>query len=154
MDVPGKEQRSQPAEFIPNPALEVEPTVEFQTEKPSTQASTTETTSASPAMPAVVAPPVLAPSQKTVLEQEIESILEEDIGDIFWTLPESEQQAFKQRGEETASKIRQLLSSAAVKAQEIFRLIATWLKTIPGVNSFFIEQEAKIKTDKILKLKG
>jgi len=28
-----------------------------------------------------------------------------------------------------------------------------WLKLIPGVNKFFLEQEAKIKTDEVLKLK-
>jgi len=29
-----------------------------------------------------------------------------------------------------------------------------WLKILPGVNKFFLEQEAKIKTDKILALKN
>jgi hypothetical protein len=28
-----------------------------------------------------------------------------------------------------------------------------WLKLLPGVNRFFLEQEAKIKTDRIIHLK-
>jgi hypothetical protein len=34
--------------------------------------------------------------------------------------------------------------------KKILALIRDWLKLIPGVNRFFLEQEAKIKTDKIL----
>jgi hypothetical protein len=37
-----------------------------------------------------------------------------------------------------------------VSTKKIFVLIRAWLKIIPGVNRFFLEQEAKIKTDKIL----
>ena len=40
-----------------------------------------------------------------------------------------------------------------VKVKEIVKLIIEWLKIIPGASRYFLEQEAKIKTDKILKLK-
>ena len=56
-------------------------------------------------------------------------------------------------GEETASKIAQLLEAAKVKTRKIFDLIVKWLRIIPGINRFFLEQEAKIKADKILRLK-
>ena len=37
-----------------------------------------------------------------------------------------------------------------VKVRDVVHLIREWLLVIPGVNAFFLEQEAKIKTDRIL----
>lgn len=88
---------------------------------------------------------------KSQLEKEIEDVLAEDLEGIYWELPEPERMIFKYKGEETASKIRLLLGETAIRMQEIFNLIIEWLKFLPGVSRFFIEQEAKIKTDKLLK---
>ncbi len=84
------------------------------------------------------------------LEKEVESILAEDLTEMFLALPESKQQAFRQKGEETTTKIRELLRSSKVNMKKIFHLIRDWLKMLPGVNKFYLEQEAKLKTDKIL----
>lgn len=84
------------------------------------------------------------------LEEEIDDILEEDLKELYVAMPPDKQAEFREKGEETRSKIRQLVSSAKVNAKKIFGLIRGWLKIIPGVNRFFLEQEAKIKTDKIL----
>lgn len=92
-------------------------------------------------------------AQRTELEREIENVLAEDLETIFWNLPEPEREVFKAKGEETASSIRTLLSETTIRIQEIFRLITEWLKSLPGVNSIFVEQEAKNKTDRILKLR-
>ena len=98
---------------------------------------------------ATTAPYVMLP--KSQLEKEIEDVLAEDLENLYWDLPEPERLIFKHKGEETASKIRFLLGEATIRVQEIFRLIVEWLKFLPGVSHFFIEQEAKIKTDKVLK---
>lgn len=90
------------------------------------------------------------PKQIDDLEEEIEDILEEELEEIYKSLPPDKQKEFKEKGEETRSKIRVAVSSAKVNAKKIFSLIRAWLKIIPGVNRFFLEQEAKIKTDKIL----
>ncbi len=90
------------------------------------------------------------PAAKDAFTTEIEDILSEDITDLFLKMSPSEQEAFKQKGEETASKIRQMFVGAKVNIKKIFALIRDWLKLIPGVNRFFLEQEAKIKTDKVL----
>lgn len=84
------------------------------------------------------------------LAEKIEKILEEDLTDLYLKMTPPQQQAFKAKGEETATKIRQLLAQTKVNAKKIFGLLREWLKLIPGVNRFFLEQEAKIKTDKIL----
>ncbi|TAL50202.1 hypothetical protein EPN81_03445 [Patescibacteria group bacterium] len=90
------------------------------------------------------------PKQIDRLEEEIEDILEEDLKELYVSMPSQTQAVFREKGEETRSKIRLLVRSAKVNAKKIFQLIRSWLKTIPGVNRFFLEQEAKIKTDKIL----
>ena len=93
-----------------------------------------------------------APSKKTTdrLTDEIEEILEEDLKDLYLSMPKEKQAEFKIKGEETMSLVNQLVRTAHVNAKKIFQLIRAWLKIIPGVNRFFLEQEAKIKTDKIL----
>lgn len=89
--------------------------------------------------------------------QEVEKILEANLGEVFQTMPPQKQQEFKIKGEETTAQITKLLNTAKVKfsslAKQIFGLIINWLKVISGVNKFFLEQEAKIKSDKILALK-
>jgi len=83
----------------------------------------------------------------------IENILSEDIYDIYAQLSAIKQQAFKKKGEETAVKIKNILKQTSVKIHEVFELIKEWLKTLPKISIYFLEQEAKIKTDKVLQLK-
>jgi hypothetical protein len=71
---------------------------------------------------------------------------------MFLKLPPDQQAAFKKVGEETAEKIKGMMDSGKLKAKKVVDLIKDWLKMIPGVNKFFLEQEAKIKTDKIMLL--
>lgn len=94
----------------------------------------------------------VAPTKDPTL-QKIEDILGEDLTDAFLRLSPDRQKSFKEKGEETASKIQQIIEGAKVNTKKIFDLIRKWLKMIPGINRFFLEQEAKIKTDKILSLK-
>ena len=78
--------------------------------------------------------------------------MEDGIGDAFNRLSPTARQEFKLKGEQTAIKIRTLLKSSHIKVKKIFQLIFEWLKLLPGVNRFFLEQEAKIKTDHIITL--
>lgn len=106
-------------------------------------------------------PPVLPLPQKPApfLEEksetlkEIEGILEEDLEEIYFSQSPPWQLTFKNKGEAVALKIENLLSKAVIKAKKILKLIKDWLKMIPKVNKFFLEQEAKIKTDKIMGLR-
>lgn len=84
---------------------------------------------------------------------EIDRILSAGLEDIFINLPPRDQEKFKATGEETVTKINLLLDGAKIKVKKIVELIRRWLATLPGVNRFFLEQEAKIKTDRILRLK-
>jgi hypothetical protein len=86
-------------------------------------------------------------------EEAIDKILSEGLNDIFLSLTPIKQKEFQAKGEETVKKINILLSEAKVKVNKIIDLIKKWLKIIPGVNKFFLEQETKLKVDKIMKIK-
>jgi len=83
----------------------------------------------------------------------IDSILSEGLNEVFLKMSAQEQQAFQRKGEETVVKINQLLNQTKVKVNKIIALIKAWLQMIPGVNKLFLEQEAKIKADRILRIK-
>lgn len=85
--------------------------------------------------------------------QEIDNILAEGLHEIFLSLDPKKQQEFKRKGEETVAKINTLLNQTKVKINQIINLIRQWLRVVPGINKFFLEQETKIKADKILKIK-
>lgn len=97
-------------------------------------------------------PKTILPQVRDEVAVKIEKILEDGVADAYSRLSPIAKQEFKIKGEETALKIRELLKGAHVKVKKIFRLILSWLKLLPGVNRFFIEQEAKIKTDRIIAL--
>lgn len=80
----------------------------------------------------------------------IEEILEEDLAEVYFNLSPQKQQEFKVKGEETTIKIINLLSKPKVKIKKIISLVRDWLKIIPGINVFFLEQVVKIKADKII----
>ncbi|MFA5359690.1 MAG: hypothetical protein WC349_01900 [Patescibacteria group bacterium] len=86
-------------------------------------------------------------------QKQIENILAKDLEKIYLNLTPEKKAEFKKTGEQTASKINQLLNKAKVNIGEILRLIKKWLSIIPGVNKYFLEQEAKIKADEVIKIK-
>ena len=92
------------------------------------------------------------PVSKDEVTIEVEKVLEEGLGPFYASLPDSAKPLFKQRGEEASREISEMVRNFHVQARRVLQLIYVWLKTIPGVNKFFLEQEAKIKTDRIIAL--
>ena len=87
------------------------------------------------------------------LTAKIELIMEDGLAEVYKELTPVQQQEFKLKGEHTARALHAQLGKTKLKLREIFKLILDWLKLLPGVNHFFLEQEAKIKADKIIALK-
>lgn len=85
--------------------------------------------------------------------KKIEEILAEGLADIYKIMDPATQNQFKIQGEDTSRAINILLHKTKVKVREIVSLIIKWLKIIPAVNKFFIEQQAKIKTDKLMAMR-
>jgi hypothetical protein len=103
------------------------------------------------AMPKTHRPePTQVPVQKDPLLVDIENILASDLTDVFIKLPDDRKLAFKNKGEEIAVKISKMISSGKIKIGKILSWISQWLGMIPGVNKYFIEQEAKIKADNVI----
>ncbi|MFA6485845.1 MAG: hypothetical protein WCT40_00565 [Candidatus Magasanikbacteria bacterium] len=105
-------------------------------------------------LPAFGKPSAIMPKMRDEVTAKIEKLMSEDLLESYEKLSPVAKQEFKLKGEETADKIRELLEATNIKVRKIFRLIYEWLKMLPGINKFFLEQEAKIKTDKILLLKN
>ncbi|MEI6597049.1 MAG: hypothetical protein WCL13_02445 [bacterium] len=106
------------------------------------------------AVPTPVAVPtagIMAPTAK--MQKQVESILAEDLAEIYLSLEPKKRQEFKIKGEQTAQKINQLLAKTKINIGEIIKLIKEWLSLIPGLNKYFLEQEAKIKADELIKLR-
>ncbi len=99
-----------------------------------------------------VAPPAAPAIPKDPVQQEIEDILSEDLGPMFRALDPERQLKFKHEGERVAGVIRTMMHHVTVRAKTFIELIRKWLRLIPGVNKFFLEQEAKIKTDQLMAL--
>ena len=105
-----------------------------------------------PPNPSVQALDVM-PAQTPELVREVEHVLAQGLDETYRQLDPATQVKFKLAGEETATKISVLLGDVKDQTKKILQLIIVWLRIIPGVNQYFLEQEAKIKADKLLRLK-
>lgn len=104
----------------------------------------------------VVERPKITPvAQQQVIQKdpelvEIEELLANNMTDLFLALPDDRKQGFKQGGEAAAQSIRQLMHQGKATARRVFDIIRHWLRGLPMINRFFLEQEAKIKTDEVM----
>ncbi len=83
--------------------------------------------------------------------KEIEKVMADGLDDFYTKMDQKKRLEFKMVGEATALKIAELKKETNIKIVKIINLIKKWLSLIPGVNRFFVEQEAKIRADKIMK---
>lgn len=103
--------------------------------------------------PAFKKRPTMPAPIKDEMVLKIERIMEENLNDSYQRLSPVAKQEFKLKGEQTAAQVRELLKDTHVKVKKVLKLIFDWLRMLPGINHFFLEQEAKIKTDRIVALK-
>lgn len=123
-----------------------------QTER-TAELTPTDVSSVQPIPVPVTGPAPLSPAAAP-LQQHVEEIMSDGLADTYAKLDPTTQQEFRTAGEVTASKISDILQSGKVQVKKIVDLLVAWLRIIPGVNHFFLEQEAKIKADKLLALKN
>lgn len=93
-------------------------------------------------------------SAKEPILRQIEDILAEDLEDVYLGMSPQKRQEFKLKGEETASKIKKLMEKVKVNTRKVVNLIKKWLKLITKVNKYFLEQESKIKADRVMKIRN
>lgn len=106
----------------------------------------------------LVPPPQLTPAPVAVhqpadqLTKKIEDVMADGLHDAYAAMDPVTQQRFKESGEETATAIERLLKQSTIQMKKIVHLILRWLRIIPNVNPYYLEQQAKIKADAIVAL--
>lgn len=91
-------------------------------------------------------------SVKDETTKSVEGVLEDGLEDTYKNLSPDVQKKFRSEGEKVTNEIAEMVRKTNVKAQKVLKLIREWLKVIPHINRYFLDQEAKIKTDKIMHL--
>jgi hypothetical protein len=90
--------------------------------------------------------------QKDETTKKIETLMSEDMVELYEALPPIKKVEFRKKGEEAAGKIRILMRKPKLSLKKLLKILLGWLQVIPGVNKFFLEQEAKIKAEKLVEL--
>ncbi|XOU94596.1 MAG: hypothetical protein ACNFW9_00860 [Candidatus Kerfeldbacteria bacterium] len=150
------EQQPEPVEVkvtLPEVSKEITPEKKVEKEQQKENEINQMQQAPPPVQPDPVVDKTTVSEERSVDLMKIENILSDHLDELFLQMTPQEQMAFKKKGEETAEKVNELLKETKIKVKEILVLIKEWLKIIPGVNKFFIEQEAKIKTDRLLNLR-
>lgn len=98
----------------------------------------------------VITQPIL--QEHVPSQQDIEHVLSDGLKELYEALPVEQQRQLKESGELLTVKIQELFVAAKATASSVLALVMAWLKSIPGVNRYYLEQEAKIKTDALLHL--
>ncbi len=97
--------------------------------------------------------PISPVAPLTPRQEAIDDILEDGLTDIYLSLSPEKQQELQKVGAQTVRQIDVLLDHVKSQWRKIMSLIRHFLSIIPGINKFFLEQEVKIKTDRIIALK-
>jgi hypothetical protein len=119
-------------------------------EAPAPQERAGETQPAPAAVPS--APPQAGPAAKDPIVGRVEDVLEEGLADTYKSMAPGLQRKFRAEGERVAGELAGIIRSLKLNVSRVLKLITGWLKIIPGVNRFFLDQEAKLKTDRIMAL--
>lgn len=155
MDLPNSPEAARP-EAAPSFSAEEKEAKERQAERePRPEPEPAPEKPVEPAVPAVALPETpekAAMPERDEYYQRVERVLEDNLIDAYLEMPKDQRLQFKQEGERVAGQLRQMIESAKVKAKEVLKIIGDWLKRLPGVSRWFLEQEAKIKTDRIIQL--
>lgn len=159
MDKPNiPEQMTGPETEPQTPGPETEPTPETEKApetKPEQPPETSEKEKSETPPKAAPRPaqeePTAQPTRDPVLIK-IENELEDGLWESYRQMPPDLRTKFKQEGERVAKAVRDGMATGKLTARKVVEIITEWLKMIPGVNKWFLRQEAKIKTDALLRL--
>lgn len=82
----------------------------------------------------------------------VEQTLETGLGDMVNRLPDVAKERFTAKGKEIAMQLTKSVYAGIPQSRVVVELVKAWLLTLPSVNKYFLEQEAKIRTDAIIAL--
>jgi hypothetical protein len=93
-----------------------------------------------------------ATDPRVVVFKKVENILSDGLMQLYLSLPAERRKAFKEKGEAIARTITEMVVHGKAKVKTVWHLIKEWLGNLPGINKYYIEQEIKIKTDRVFLL--
>lgn len=99
------------------------------------------------APPLPISSPAGVPQQMDPILRTVENVLSEDLAETYKQLAPDTQQEFKKKGEQVARTVKQMITTGTFHAKKVLSLVLDWLRLIPHINRFFLEQEAKRKID-------
>lgn len=139
-------------DFTPEVSPEAEAKPEQRAEQKTEIASETHLETAIPVITktATAKPVSRDRSAKSPELLEIEAIMSEGLDKAYMSMSTEKRREFRRVGEQTANSIQTLLGTGKATVQKIRSLLIKWLKMLPGINKFFLEQEAKIKADRLI----
>lgn len=82
----------------------------------------------------------------------VEQALETGLGEMVDRLPDAAKERFTAKGKEIAMQLTKSIYAGVPQSRMVVDLVKAWLLTLPSVNKYFLEQEAKIRTDAIITL--
>lgn len=83
---------------------------------------------------------------------EIERKLEDGLWEAYKSMDPGLRARFKAEGERIAAVAREGIRSGKLAAQTLLEMIVNWLRMIPRVNGWFLVQDAKLKTDALIRM--
>jgi len=86
------------------------------------------------------------------LFMEAERKLEDGLWDAYKSMSPGLRAAFKAEGERIAAVAREGIRSGRLAAETLLQMIVAWLRMIPQVNRWFLVQDAKLKTDALIRM--
>lgn len=84
------------------------------------------------------------------LLKKVEDILASGLMELYVALPADRKAQFKAGGERVANAVTDLIVHGKASVKKVWKLLSEWLRNLPGVNKYFIQQEIKIKTDQVM----
>jgi len=139
------------------PGIETSPEKQAAVNKPEQireQASASQSQEAQPNLQYLPSSNAADQTPRLNLRRRVEDTLSQGLENIYLDMDANTQIKFRQKGEETSQKIAGLLQKGKATLKKVLSLIVDWLKIIPGINRHFLEQEAKIKADQIMKIQN
>jgi BMFP domain-containing protein YqiC len=88
---------------------------------------------------------------KSPMQVQIENIMASGLEEAYSKMDVKHQEEFRIKGVVVAREIESLTTRLKLTARRVIHLIRNWLKLIPGINKFFLEQATKLKTDEVMK---
>ncbi len=97
---------------------------------------------------------VTTPITKSQLRLAIERIMEQSASEYYPGMPPRLQKKFSELGDRVSLKIEKLLLTKKNHIVDIAHILHEWLKLIPQASPYYLEQEAKIRADEMVRLQN